>query len=39
MSLSSYAKDGILTVIFDDPRILDEVKLEAFAREIKREGS
>ena len=28
MSLSSYAKDGILTVLFEDSRILDETKIE-----------
>lgn len=28
MSLTSYAKDGILTVSFDDARILDETQLE-----------
>ncbi len=34
MSLSTYAKDGILTVVFDDPRILDETKLEELGREL-----
>ncbi len=31
MSLSTYTKDGILTVVFDDARILDETKLENLA--------
>jgi anti-anti-sigma factor len=34
MSLSSYSKDGILTVIFDDARILDEVKLEQISNDL-----
>ena len=34
MSLSSYSKDGILTVVFDDARILDETKLEELGREL-----
>jgi anti-sigma B factor antagonist len=34
MSLSSYSKDGILTVVFDDARILDEAKLEELGREL-----
>jgi anti-sigma B factor antagonist len=34
MSLTSYSKDGILTVIFDDERILDETKLEEVARDL-----
>jgi anti-anti-sigma factor len=34
MSLSTYAKDGILTVVFDDARILDETKLEELGREL-----
>jgi anti-anti-sigma factor len=34
MSLSSYSKDGILTVIFDDARILDEVKLEQVSNDL-----
>jgi anti-sigma B factor antagonist len=34
MSLSSYTKDGILTVVFDDARILDETKLEELGREL-----
>jgi anti-sigma B factor antagonist len=34
MSLSSYVKDGILTVVFDDARILDETKLEELGREL-----
>lgn len=34
MSLNSYAKDGILTVVFEDARILDETKLEQVGREL-----
>jgi anti-sigma B factor antagonist len=34
MSISSYAKDGILTVLFTDARILDEPKLEQVASEV-----
>jgi anti-anti-sigma factor len=34
MSLSSYTKDGILTVIFDDPRITDETKLEQVGKDL-----
>jgi anti-anti-sigma factor len=34
MSLSSYTKDGILTVVFDDARILDETKLDELGREL-----
>jgi anti-anti-sigma factor len=34
MSLSSYPKDGILTVVFDDERILDEAKLEEVGRDL-----
>jgi anti-sigma B factor antagonist len=34
MSLSHYAKDGILTVIFDDARILDEAKLEKVGADL-----
>jgi anti-sigma B factor antagonist len=34
MSLSSYSKDGILTVVFDDERILDETKLEEVGRDL-----
>lgn len=34
MSLSTYTKDGILTIVFDDPRILDETKLEELGREL-----
>ncbi|MCC7474960.1 MAG: STAS domain-containing protein [Pirellulales bacterium] len=34
MSLSSYSKDGILTVVFEDARILDEVKLEQLSRDL-----
>jgi anti-sigma B factor antagonist len=34
MSLTSYAKDGILTIVFDDERILDETKLEEVGRDL-----
>jgi anti-anti-sigma factor len=34
MSLSNYTKDGILTIVFDDARILDETKLEELGREL-----
>jgi anti-sigma B factor antagonist len=34
MSLSSYAKDGILTVCFTDARILDEAKLEQVGNDL-----
>jgi anti-anti-sigma factor len=34
MSLSNYTKDGILTIVFDDSRILDETKLEEIGREL-----
>ncbi len=34
MSLTSYTKDGILTVVFDDARILDETKLEELGRDL-----
>jgi anti-anti-sigma factor len=34
MSLSSYTKDGILTIVFVDARILDETKLEQVARDL-----
>jgi anti-anti-sigma factor len=34
MSLTSYAKDGILTVLFDDARILDESKLEQVGADL-----
>jgi anti-sigma B factor antagonist len=34
MSLSSYTKDGILTIVFDDARILDESKLEQLGVEL-----
>jgi anti-sigma B factor antagonist len=34
MSLSNYTKDGILTIAFDDARILDETKLEELGREL-----
>jgi anti-sigma B factor antagonist len=34
MSLTSYTKDEILTVVFDDARILDETKLEQLSRDL-----
>ena len=34
MSLSSYTKDGILTIVFDDARILDETTLEQLSVEL-----
>jgi len=34
MSLSSYSKDGILTIVFEDARILDETKLEQLSRDL-----
>jgi anti-sigma B factor antagonist len=34
MSLTTYSKDGILTIVFDDERILDETKLEEVARDV-----
>ena len=34
MSLSSYTQDGILTIVFEDARILDEVKLEELGRDL-----
>src|SRR6476619_8186197 len=34
MSLSTYTKEAILTVVFDDARILDETKLEELGREL-----
>jgi anti-sigma B factor antagonist len=34
MSLSSYTKDDILTVVFDDARILDEAKLEKVGSDL-----
>jgi anti-anti-sigma factor len=34
MSLDSYAKDGILTILFKDARILDETKLEQVGRDL-----
>jgi anti-sigma B factor antagonist len=34
MSLSSYTKDGILTIVFDDARILDETTLEQLGRDL-----
>jgi anti-sigma B factor antagonist len=34
MSLTSYSKDGILTVVFVDARILDETKLEQLSRDL-----
>jgi anti-sigma B factor antagonist len=34
MSLSTYTKDGILTIVFDDPRILEETKLEQLGADL-----
>lgn len=34
MSIQSHAKDGILTIQFTDPRILDEAQLEKAAQEV-----
>lgn len=34
MSLTSYAKDGILTISFDDARILDEAVLEKVGHDL-----
>lgn len=34
MSLTNYTKDGILTIVFDDARILDETKLEQLGRDL-----
>jgi anti-sigma B factor antagonist len=34
MSLSNYTKDGILTIIFEDARILDETKLDQLGRDL-----
>lgn len=34
MSLSSYTKDGILTIVFDDARILDETTLEQLSTDL-----
>ncbi|HEY3395734.1 MAG TPA: STAS domain-containing protein [Lacipirellulaceae bacterium] len=34
MSLSSYTKDGILTIVFDDARILDETTLEQLSSDL-----
>jgi anti-anti-sigma factor len=34
MSLTSYSKDGILTVVFEDARILDETKLDQLSRDL-----
>jgi anti-anti-sigma factor len=34
MSLTSYSKDGILTIVFEDARILDETKLEQLSRDL-----
>jgi anti-sigma B factor antagonist len=34
MTLNSYAKDGILTVLFMDARILDETKLEELGKDL-----
>jgi anti-sigma B factor antagonist len=35
MSLTSFSKDGILTFVFEDARILDEVKLEEVSRDLQ----
>jgi len=34
MSLTTFTKDGILTVVFEDARILDETKLEQLGRDL-----
>jgi len=34
MSLTTYTKDDILTVVFDDARILDEAKLEQVGHDL-----
>jgi anti-anti-sigma factor len=34
MSLSSFTKDGILTIVFDDARILDESRLEQLSNDL-----
>jgi anti-anti-sigma factor len=34
MSLTSYSKDGILTIVFEDSRILDETKLDQLSRDL-----
>ncbi len=34
MSIDSYAKDGVLTIQFQTPRILDEAQLEEVTREV-----
>ena len=34
MSLSCFTKDGILTIVFNDARILDEAKLEQLSRDL-----
>jgi anti-anti-sigma factor len=34
MSLTSYSKDGILTIVFEDARILDETKLDQLSRDL-----
>lgn len=34
MSVTTFTKDGILTIVFDDARILDETKLEELGREL-----
>ncbi len=34
MAINSYAKDGILTVLFMDSRILDEAKLEELGKDL-----
>jgi anti-anti-sigma factor len=34
MTLNSYSKDGIMTVLFMDARILDEAKLEELGKDV-----
>ncbi len=34
MSLTTFSKDGILTIVFEDARILDETKLEQLSRDL-----
>jgi anti-anti-sigma factor len=34
MSLTTYSKDGILTIVFEDARILDETKLDQLSRDL-----
>ena len=37
MSITSHAKDGIRTIYFLEPRILDETQLEGLARDVTGE--